>query len=198
MGDFLGQQLLQITAGDGRLVGTRAVHNGTGLIRPDVFDWATNARRAMASRHPDLVVITLGANDDQGIGLPNGTSLAAGSQPWAVEYRRRAMAVMSIMADGGRRRVYWAGLPAVRNPNREHIYRVINEALASAASAVPGVAFVDEHTPSQVNGHYSDFLVAGGHRVLARADDGVHYTFVGSLLQAQVVLRAIRNELPLR
>ncbi|MDT3441313.1 DUF459 domain-containing protein [Pseudofrankia sp. BMG5.37] len=165
---------------------------GTGLVRPDFFDWASHARAQIAARDPEVVVVALGANDGQGITLPDGTILPAGSPGWADEYRRRALVVLRIWTDDGRRRVYWASLPPARSGRLDGYFRQLNAAVADAARQVPGATFLDLAPELTNRGHYSDYLRdSAGHTVLARTRDGVHYTLDGSRIVASPILAAL-------
>ncbi|WP_241832311.1 SGNH/GDSL hydrolase family protein [Pseudofrankia sp. EUN1h] len=165
---------------------------GTGLVRPDFFDWASHAREQIAARDPEVVVVALGANDGQGITLPDGTVLPAGSPRWADEYRRRALVLLRIWTDGGQRRVYWASLPPARSGRLDGYFRQLNAAVADAARQVPGAEFLDLTPELTDQGHYSDYLRnPAGHTVLARTRDGVHYTLDGSRIVAVPILAAL-------
>lgn len=195
LSEYLGQQILDITARTGTIVGKVSVHNGTGLARPDVFDWAKGARVAVGQARPNLVIVALGANDDQGIALPGPRALQPGTSEWAAEYQRRAEVVMRIMVEQGKRRVYWLGLPVVRDKGRDANYRQLNDALRKAVDDVPGAHFVDTRALSLVHGKFSDYLYSNGHRVLARQPDGLHFTYEGSLFPAEKVLETASPDL---
>nr|MDT0667918.1 hypothetical protein [Micromonospora sp. DSM 115978] len=125
----------------------------------------------------DAVVGALVGNAGQGLTLPGGGVLSAGSPEWVEEYRRRAIVVMQIWTDGGQRRVYWMSMPPARSSQLDGYYRKINEAVADAARRVPGVTYVDVAGRLSDNGGYNDYLRDdGGNTVLARTRDGVHLT----------------------
>ena len=195
LSQYLGQQIIDMTARSGTIVGKVSVHNGTGLARPDVFDWARGARVAIGQSRPSVVVVALGANDDQGIALPGPRAVQPGTPEWGAEYQRRAEIVMRIMVEHGKRRVYWMGLPVVRDKARDARYRQLNQALRAAAASIPGVHFVDTRPLSLVQGRFSDYLYANGHRVLAREPDGVHFTYEGSRFPAEKVLETAAPDL---
>lgn len=197
LSSFLGQQVIELTAKTKRVVGKISTHDGTGLARPDVFDWARGARTAVAQANPDVVIVALGANDDQGIALPGPRALQVGGKEWAQEYSRRAEVVMKIMIGKGHRRIYWMGLPVVREAKMDRDYRALNGALKTAASHVPGVTYVDTRTISQVHGKFSDYLYDSGRRILARQPDGIHFTYEGSKIPAEKVLETAAPEMHL-
>gem|GEM_PF-649579 len=172
---------------------------GTGLVRPDFFDWASHARDQLAQREPEVVVVALGANDGQGITLPDGTILPAGSPRWADEYQRRAAVLLRIWTDGGKHRVYWISLPPARSGRLDGYFRQLNDAVAVAARQVPGARFLDLTPELTDHGHYDDYLRdSAGHTVLARTHDGVHYTLDGARIVAAPVLAALATDYRLR
>lgn len=197
LSQYLGQQFIQLTAHSKKVVGKIAVRNGTGLARPDIFDWAKGARTAVSQARPDVVIVALGANDDQGIALPGPRALQVGGNEWAQEYSRRAEVVMKILLGKGQRRVYWMGLPVVRDAKMDREYRALNEALKTAASHVPGVRYVDTRAVSLLHGKFSDYLYDSGKRILARQPDGIHFTYEGSKIPAEKVLETAAPEMHL-
>jgi hypothetical protein len=84
--------------------------------------------------------------------------------------------MMQVLTAGGRRHVYWVGMPIPKSARLAGIYRQIDTALSASAAVVPGVTFVDVWNDFAVNGHYSDFV--GGQ--LVRARDGIHLNRDGS------------------
>jgi hypothetical protein len=182
------------TAGDGVRADTDTKF-GTGLVRPDFFDWAAYARTQIAERDPEAVVVAMGGNDGQGFTMPDGTILSTGTPEWVEEYRRRAIVIMQIWTDGGKRRVYWMSMPPARSSQLDGYYRKINEAVADAARRVPGVTYVDVAGRLSDNGRYTDYLRDdSGNTVLARTRDGVHLTLDGARMAAAIVLSAVRTE----
>ena len=49
----------------------------SGLARPDFFDWPAHLATMLPAADPDIVVVTFGGNDAQGL------SNADGSNPWS-------------------------------------------------------------------------------------------------------------------
>lgn len=192
MTEFLGPALINAANARDEVRGDTDVRYGTGLVRPDFFDWSINARRQMASRTPEAVVVMMGGNDGQDIVLADGRRLSPGSPDWTREYRRRAAVVMRVFADGGRRRVYWIGMPAARSDQLAVTYRQLDAALAEATKRVPGVRYVDIWPRLSDAGRYAPYLRDdGGQTVLARSRDGIHLTQDGARIAARLVLRPL-------
>ena len=60
--EFVGQRMLDV-APDGLLRVDVVARNGTGLTRPEFFNWEVNAKQEIADRRPDAVVMVMGGND---------------------------------------------------------------------------------------------------------------------------------------
>jgi uncharacterized protein len=166
---------------------------GTGLVRPDAFDWSRKASEQAADFRPDVVVVFLGEND----GYP-----LAGASPystdWAGLYAARIEAVIGAYQAGGVRLVIWAAPPvdAQTSPYEGSevnvVFRNIAAATRAAVSAIPGTAMVDQYELFSVDGRFATqvpdpttgALVAG-----TRAADGSHLTRAGGLIVARLLLR---------
>ncbi len=48
-------------------VGTVDGRIGTGLDRPDVFNWFLEIRKELKALHPNAVMLSFGGNDDKGV-----------------------------------------------------------------------------------------------------------------------------------
>ncbi|CAO5181342.1 conserved hypothetical protein [Frankia sp. AiPs1] len=195
-GDSLTEALgPAITSVAGGALWTRTqTRYGTGLVRPDYFDWAAQARTQGAERNLELVIVTMGGNDGQGIALPDGTAVPAGSPGWVAEYQRRVEVVMRIWTGAGRRHLLWLGLPPARSHRLDGYFVQLDAAAAAAAASVPGATYLDLRHWLSREGGYSDYLSADdGRTVLARSRDGVHLTLDGARIAAAHVLDAIRS-----
>jgi hypothetical protein len=82
---------------------------GTGLARPDFFDWYRHLAAVADARDPEVMVLLFGGNDIQPLDRPDGTAVDHGQPGWLEEYRRR-VAVMDTLAVRGPAWC-WVGLP---------------------------------------------------------------------------------------
>jgi uncharacterized protein len=195
MTEFFGPDLINQASAAGKAAGDTETKYGTGLVRPDFFDWALYAQQLVNSQHPEAVVVMLGGNDGQGITLANGTVLPDGSDAWAKEYRRRVEVVMRIFSGNGKRRVYWVPMPVPRSAKLAIDYHLMDLAVADAAAVVPGVTDVNIVPRLSNNGQYSDYLPGlNGQTILARTQDGIHLSTDGANLAASLVLTAMNKD----
>jgi hypothetical protein len=195
MTEFFGPDLINQAAQAGKATGDAVTKYGTGLVRPDFFDWSIFASQLIAQQHPEAVVVFMGGNDGQGITLANGQVLPDGTDAWAKEYRRRVEVVMRIFSGNGTRRVYWVPMPVPRSPKLAVDYHLMDLAVADAAAAVPGVTDVNIVARLSNNGQYSDYLAGlNGQTILARTQDGIHLSGDGATLAAALVLQAMNKD----
>ena len=195
MTEFFGPDLINQAAVGGKAAGNTVTKYGTGLVRPDFFDWSLFAQQLVSQQNPEAVVVMMGGNDGQGITLANGTVLPDGSDAWAKEYRRRVEVVMRIFSGNGKRRVYWVPMPVPRSPKLAIDYHLMDLAVADAAAVVPGVTDVNIVPRLSKNGQYSDYLTGlNGQTILARTQDGIHLSTDGANLAASLVLTAMNKD----
>ena len=171
-------------------------HVGTGLARPEVFNWPAYMRDEVLRDHPDAVVLTLGSNDDQDL-TGDGGGEHFGTPEWQTEYRRRVGGLMDTITASGETTLFWVGLPPMRNTERfETRYRLINDIARTEAARRPGkVVYVDTETVlSPPGGGYADYLSnADGSVVQVRTGDGIHFTREGGDRIADAVIASMRR-----
>jgi hypothetical protein len=200
-GDSLAEvpgQSLERVVGSGGAVNVLSVESrlSTGLERPDVYNWFTRMPEVIRQLHPNVVVLSFGADDDHDYmtGLPAGHTIGRlGSPTWVAEYQRRAAGVTQQFKAAG---VYvvWVGLPITRGEGWNKPFRIINRILWTVAKSAPGSAtFIDTYRMFQdERRHYADYLRNGqGQLVLMRSPDGVHYQPPAGDLIARTVLRQL-------
>jgi hypothetical protein len=195
--DYLGKTLLDEAAPLRTLASAKSVdvHVGTGLTRPDVFDWLAYARKESPRRTADAVLITLGGNDAQGIPDGPGRAVQPGDLRWRQLYAERIILVARELSLGGTRPVYWVTLPPARSPRINRAFFEIDGALRYAAGQVPGMVLIDALPVLSDSGRYSAYLTgSGGDKVLVRQSDGIHPTFDGSRRVAAVVLARLKAD----
>jgi uncharacterized protein len=189
MGDISDAFVNDVT-GDPLIQASVDVQIGTGLARPDVFDWPGVIGAEVQQHQPDVVVLTFGANDNQPM-VANGQALSLLSPAWDAEYARRVSEVMSEVTSAGGMLV-WILVPPIQRAGLWHVDQVINGIVRQQAALHPGVQVVDPGPVVAPGGRYTEFL--GGHSgIQVRDTDGVHLTEAGANLVVPLVLAAIRT-----
>ncbi|MDQ7990333.1 MAG: DUF459 domain-containing protein [Candidatus Dactylopiibacterium sp.] len=171
----------------------RAYRSGTGLARPEVFDWIAQYPQMVGEAHPQLVICALGANDGQNVQLGRQV-LTFGSPEWDAFYRERLTRYLDLLTANDRR-VLWIGMPLMRSPAFARKMTHMNALVRDVLKAYPTVSWMD---PNPALG-YADTAFAQyradarGKMIKLRADDGIHMTDEG----AAFLLPGIRNWLSL-
>ncbi|WP_439574644.1 SGNH/GDSL hydrolase family protein [Phreatobacter sp.] len=168
---------------------------GSGLARPDTYDWPAEIRRILSEdRQVSFIVMMVGAHDRHPI--RNGEEVAEfGSDRWRELYGQRVEAAMQAMKARGVP-VYWVGSPPLRGQRISADMVRLNEIYKERAQklSIPFIdvwnGFVDER------GNYTQFGpdFAGQTRRL-RTSDGVHFTAPGARKLALFLEQELRRDL---
>lgn len=83
---------------------------GTGMARPEIFDWPARLERLAREFPPEVLVLSLASNDAQDLRDRNGDTVApfADGDAWDAEYSRRLAAAVDPFEATGTR-VVWVG-----------------------------------------------------------------------------------------
>jgi hypothetical protein len=178
----------------------------SGLARPDFFDWPTEMRTKVPAADPDIVVVTFGGNDAQGLADPSGEFVVgeprsdSDNAEWRAEYGARVGEVMDFLLEDGRT-VIWVGIPNDDNPDVTFRMQVQDETAKAEAAKRPGVVFVDTWARfAGRNGGWAEFVVdpRDGIGKDVRADDGFHLNTTGAEILALEIAQSIRADLAAR
>jgi len=162
----------------------------SGLSNTTYLDWPRHLAGLLATDRPEIVVIFIGANDDQGLDV-NGIASAPGTLAWVAAYSRRVDDLVHE-ATGSGARVVWVGMPLMANSalnaamQREDSIYARETASVSAALYVSSVAALDPSGVYETNGED-----LSGRQAALRTPDGVHLTPAGAGVLARAVIRAL-------
>jgi len=164
---------------------------GTGLVRPDFFDWSRHLLAVVAARRPRLVIYMGSANDGQEL-LVQGAYQPVGSRLWRAAYGARVGWLMADLVREGCK-VLWIGEPAMQDPQLSADMRVIDQIYALETARHRGVEFFN---PGSVlngrNGGYEGTVLIDGQPTSVRLD-GVHLNVAGSIYLANFIAARVRR-----
>jgi uncharacterized protein len=179
----------------------------SGLSRPDFFDWPTYFRKQIPTVNPDIVVVTFGGNDAQGLRNVDETwavqhTPASGTDDtdWRAEYGKRVGAAMDYLG-GDNRTLIWVGIPNDDNPEVTARLQVQNEVVMAEAAKRPKVVFIDTWNRfSGLSGGFAEVVQDPRDNEFkdVRAQDGFHLNETGAEILALDIAEAIRTELRAR
>lgn len=166
---------------------------GTGLARMDLFDWHGQMEKLASEQKPAIVIIMMGANDNQPMRV-EGDVIRPNEPGWAAEYARRAGEAMDIMIRGGAQKVVWVELPDMRDTRLQADVLMINGLVRQEAAKRPQVTFEESRgLLSRTPGTYSPYIIqANGMPLDIRAGDGIHLNRNGAdLLAGHLISRIL-------
>jgi hypothetical protein len=173
----------------------------SGLSRPDFFDWPAELESALPEVDPDIVVVTFGGNDAQGLSVASGEFIVgdpvADEDEWMAEYEQRAGDVMDTLLED-ERTVIWVGIPNDDNPEVTERMSVQDRAAKAAAAERPDVIFIDTWQRfSGRDGGWAEFVIdpRDGEGKDVRAGDGFHLNETGAEILALDIAQAVRDAL---
>ncbi len=165
----VGMSLAEELRGTGIALSQRG-KTSSGLNSPRFYDWNAALEEFLAKEKPDALVVMLGANDAQ-----NGS----GSSSWADEFSAKTGKFIEIAAKAGAR-VYWVGLPPMRDDKLTAKVKTANEAMKKACDASADCFFIESWDLfCDESGAFVRKKVLGGKTVTLRGKDGVHMTMSG-------------------
>ena len=115
----------------------------SGLSRPDFFDWPAHFAKQIPAVNPDIVVVTFGGNDAQGLrnvdktwAVQHSPGSGGDDADWRAEYGKRVGAAMDYLG-GDNRTLIWVGIPNDDDPLNTARLQVQNEVVVAEAAKRP-------------------------------------------------------------
>ena len=166
----------------------------SGLVRSDYFDWPAHITQRLPEVQPDAVVVMFGGNDGQPLTW-NDEELQPDTPEWLAVYHELVGEAMDTLL-AGTARVYWVGLPIMRDEQFTARVTAFNDVYREEAARRPGVVFVDIFDLfKDENGQYSTYLRnSNGDLLYMRNEDGAHFSWNGAIRLADFVLEVIADE----
>lgn len=116
---------------------------GTGLARPDRFDWPARLRTLAREFPPTVLVFSVGSNDHQALTDVSGEVVVTRDDPgWDEEYSRRLAEVFDAFRDTGTT-VLWVGHVRTEDPDVGGTNREIHRLATAVAADRPWVEVAD-------------------------------------------------------
>src|SRR5579863_4445423 len=170
-----GTGLMRRASDDKNLRFLRVFKSGTGLARPDVFNWMDEYPALLGSEKPDVVMVAIGANDGQSFIVDNKV-LLFGTEEWRKTYQSRVAEFLAMVESTGAR-VLWVGLPPMRSAQFNQRVAIVNRIAYTVVSQDPKASWWS--TTSFVgdgSGSFREFAqMPNGTLVRMRAPDGIHF-----------------------
>jgi lysophospholipase L1-like esterase len=185
----LSATLLRQAAGNKDLRVIKAFRSGTGLARPEVFNWMDEYPAMIGAEKPDVVIVAIGANDGQGF-VVDGKVLPYGSEGWQKVYQDRLASYLAMVSSSGAR-VVWVGLPPMRIPVYNQKIAAINRIAYTVVSQSPQATWwnPDSYVGDDSGGFREFETLPNGQSMRLRATDGIHLSDEGAGLLTNVLMK---------
>ncbi len=145
----------------------------SGLNTPRFYDWEKALNEFLSTEKPDVLVVMLGGNDAK-----NGQ----GTPQWSQDFQAKAKRFLDI-AGGFGVRVYWVGLPPMRDKAYSRRAWTANEAMRAACASAAACRFIDSWDIfADASGNFCAKKPVAGKAVSLRGKDGVHFSTAGCRL----------------
>ena len=170
---------------------TMAARGDTGLTNSAYYDWPTVLSGLLASIHPQVVVVLLGANDLQSM-VTGSTVIAEGAPGWNAAYAARVTAIVSESVHAGAH-VLWIGEPAMQDAFINAGMTQLDAIAQGVVARYPGeAAYLSSNSVLAPNGAFTfDAMGLTGQEVQVRTPDGVHLMPAGADLVAAAAANAL-------
>ena len=167
----------------------RVFKSGTGLARPDVFNWMDQYPAMLGSEKPDVVIVAIGANDGQSF-IVDGKVLLFGTEEWRKAYQSRVADFLAMVESTGAR-VLWVGLPPMRSESFNQRISMVNRVAYTVVSHDPKASWWSTASfVGDASGAYREFAqMPNGAMVRMRAPDGIHFAEEGASAMTAVLVK---------
>lgn len=201
---FGDSQVFSLASGLSRLAGKDsaidvdflAIHS-SGFIRDDFYDWPHKLEDTLAEKEYAAVVVMLGMNDYQNFWTGDRRALKKRTGEWERVYREKCRIIIDT-ALARAMRVYWVGMPRVKNPSYDDNLSYIESLHDSVAQEYSPDVLVRislrEVIPGDGNPYTDTVELAPGRVQRIMTEDGSHFTVEGGqLVMCNLFDRLVRD-----
>ncbi|MDA8373753.1 MAG: DUF459 domain-containing protein [Actinomycetota bacterium] len=188
LGNDLGWGLLRQVPTGSSLHLIQLDKSDTGLAKPSFFDWPSHLALDLREYKPQLVLICLGGNDQQGL-VVNDSAVQFPSSAWETAYAVRVRQLVAIAVSSGAY-VLWVGLPIMQQSSYSQGTQILNSIYQAVINTEPDATFVPTWSLfSNPQGQFQANAMVNRNQEALRQPDGVHLTYMGENVEATYILR---------
>lgn len=184
----------RIAKGHPRLKINGRYREGSGLARPNIYDWKTRLPRTLENRNIDIAVIFIGANDAQDMRV-NGEYLVFNSPEWKAAYSANVETMINQLSERNIA-IYWLEQAPVAPEVLDFRLKSISE-IHRRLAAKHGIRFVKLRASfTTADGKY---IKTGaniyGNIARLRTHNGIRFIKAGNNKLASIVLEQINKDI---
>lgn len=164
--------------------------SSSGLVTQWFYNWPAHLKTFLRQYHPDLVIVCLGANDQQHL-VVNERTTSFNEPAWRTRYQALIRQIDTLVVNA-RSYVLWVGLPIMAPITYREGTMTLNSLYRSVATHVLGVTFLPSWLLfANSSGAYQESARVNLSPAVLRASDGIHFTAIGEDVFATYVTREI-------
>jgi len=186
--------MARVAQGHQRIKLNGRYREGSGLAKPQFYDWTKRLPATLESKKVDIAVVFVGTNDAQDI-RRNSELLVFKSRPWRETYTRTVARMMSQLAVN-KTAVYWIEVPPVNRPEMDERLKIV-AAIHKEQAVRAGIRFVE--TRKAFTTTDGKFAINGtgidGTVVRLRSRNGIRFIKSGNDKLASIVLKQINQDI---
>ncbi|MBN1697581.1 MAG: DUF459 domain-containing protein [Spirochaetales bacterium] len=168
-------------------------HPSSGMSRTDYYNWQEKIEAVFAQHSYDALVILLGTNDAQTI-VSGSKHFRFNTKSWREIYENRLTKLFRYL-EGKIYRIYWIGLPPMRNSGFHAKMSAINDIIEGVCGRYGYVSFLPTgYLLGNEHARYTDYLEIDGKLSQLRLSDGIHLTYAGGKIIAGLLLGMIHRD----
>lgn len=195
----LGSGLSRVAGkGTGFSIDILAIHS-SGFIRSDYYDWPAKLRDTLSQTRYDAAVMMLGMNDHQSFRDATGAVLKKETPAWEAAYKAKCREMIDL-ALSSTPRLYWIGMPLVKNRDYERSLEYIDRIQGEVASEYSPETVIRVSLKDTIPGSgkpYADTVtLAGGKPLRAMSGDGSHFTVEGGQVAMKPLFDRLVSDYP--
>lgn len=185
--------LWRVLSADGPIRARGRMQVGSGLARPQLYDWNGTLPGILDTNKVDIAVVMLGVNDAREI-RSGGVRVLFGTDQWRNIYAARVRRLIAHFTTRGIP-LYWVGLPPVRDEGRNEALKYVAEIIEKEVKAA-GAKYIPVYRAfATADGRYTDrFPDESGKVVRMRARNGVHFIKAGNTRLASIVAKVLLRD----
>jgi hypothetical protein len=189
---FGDSQVFSLGSGLSRMAGKNAgfsidilaIHS-SGFIRSDYYDWPAKLQDTFNTVPYEAAVMMLGMNDHQSFRDAGDVILKKESPEWEAAYKEKCRQMIDLVL-ASVPRLYWIGMPVVKNgeyeKGLEYINRIQDEVASEYSSDLVARISLRDTIPGTGKAYTDSVNLAGGKPLRVMSGDGAHFTVEGGQL----------------
>ncbi len=164
----------------------------SGLVRTDYYSWQSNISKLIDQNNPDVIIMMIGANDNQPI-TDSYSTINTDQSEWMHIYKQRVIEIAESLR-ASRKSWIWISQPAFRNDLLTQKMKIFN-ALYKQETETAGGYFLDiwsGFSDEEGNFSFSGYDINGKITKL-RTNNGMHFTSEGKKKLASYLEKPLKN-----